>query len=151
MYTINLPVHPKTEARFWSKVQKTRGCWLWIGAKNRGGYGEFQGHRAHRFSYAMAYGTLPEAVLHRCDNPACVKPGHLRGGTQLDNMRDKQVKDRCHHMASEESPTVKLTAAQVAEIRASDEIQIVLAARYNVNRSQISRIRANKTWVAATA
>jgi len=27
------------EDRFWDKVEKTKTCWLWIGIKNKYGYG----------------------------------------------------------------------------------------------------------------
>jgi hypothetical protein len=42
----------------------------------------------------------------------------------------------------------KLSDAAVRDIRASAETQFVLAARYNVHQSQISRVRARKSWAA---
>lgn len=86
--------------RFWSKVQKTESCWLWIGTKNRYGYGTIlhQGSRrlAHRLAYELSGNVIPQGMnlLHTCDNPPCINPEHLRVGTQLDNVRDMYEKGR---------------------------------------------------------
>jgi len=90
-------------ARFWPKVQKPNdpdGCWLWTGARVRGGYGFFHdGERngvAHRWSYEEKYGPIPDGLLacHKCDVPACVNPDHIFLGTHADNERDKIRKAR---------------------------------------------------------
>lgn len=89
-----------TLTRFWEKVMKTDNCWLWIGARERGGYGCIQikhnNFRAHRLSWELHHGTVPTGmhVLHTCDNPPCVNPTHLFLGTSLDNMADKVRKGR---------------------------------------------------------
>ena len=86
-------------AVFWSRVHKTRRCWWWLGGKP-GGYGAFsfegQHHAAHRFSYELNVGPIPAGlmVLHRCDNPSCVRPAHLFVGTNADNIRDASAKGR---------------------------------------------------------
>lgn len=89
------------EAAFWAKVQKTDGCWLWIGARaNAFGHGYFSfrggGALAHRHSYEIAHGRIPRGlfICHRCDVPACVRPDHLFAGTQGDNIRDAVAKGR---------------------------------------------------------
>jgi hypothetical protein len=91
------------ETRLWEKVQKepNGGCWLWTGGTTNGGYGVIgvgrgRLHRAHRISWEIANGPIPDGlkVLHRCDNPPCVNPAHLFLGTQVDNMRDCAAKGR---------------------------------------------------------
>lgn len=88
--------------RFWAKVEKGPGCWLWTGAKNSRGYGQTasglkgKSKLAHRASYEHFYGPIPDGlyVLHRCDVPHCVNPQHLFVGTAADNMQDAVRKGR---------------------------------------------------------
>lgn len=87
--------------RFINKIEKTDSCWLWIGAKNKVGYGYFQdkltrNKYAHRFSYNHFKGFIADGlfVLHNCDNPSCVNPDHLFLGTHDDNMKDAVRKNR---------------------------------------------------------
>lgn len=154
------------EQRFWSKVQKTDGCWLWIGARFRGRkgqlrYGMFAVNRypvrAHRFSYELHYGPIPESVkvLHRCDNERCVRPDHLWLGNQLENIQDMVDKGRQgeggkgHTHAShfgEKSPIAKLTDTDVLTIRRSNSSQRDLADAYGVGRTTIRHILERKTW-----
>ena len=87
--------------RFWSKVDQTgTGCWEWQGTRMAAGYGKFsyQGKSmyAHRMAWQLSNGSIPEGlyVLHRCDNPSCVRPVHLFLGTQRVNMHDAIEKGR---------------------------------------------------------
>jgi hypothetical protein len=90
---------------FWSKVDQTGDCWTWTAGRDKDGYGKFAiglgGHaqrhvRAHRFAYESLVGDIPDGhvVMHRCDNPPCVRPDHLTTGTPLDNNDDKIAKGR---------------------------------------------------------
>lgn len=92
------------DRRFWSKVNISTSCWNWIGCLNNKGYGEFRvwktwSEYAHRFSWALHFGPIPNGlkVLHRCDNPRCVRPDHLFLGTQADNVADMLAKGRESH------------------------------------------------------
>lgn len=78
-------------------------CWEWTGACDYHGYGRLnlgrhgQGiGKAHRISYEIHVAPIPKGmiVLHRCDNPPCVNPSHLRLGTMSDNTQDMLVKRR---------------------------------------------------------
>ena len=96
------PVAP----RFWSKVLKTDGCWIWIGAR-RNGYGRFGGspyRYAHRVAWELAHGPLESTavkVCHHCDNPLCVRLDHLFIGSQADNVRDRAAKGRTAVLSTE--------------------------------------------------
>jgi hypothetical protein len=89
-------------ARFWARVVKSDGCWLWQGNTTPDGYGLVHcGRRpdgrvindyAHRIAYWLTSGPIPDGLVvrHRCDNPPCCNPEHLLLGTQADNIADAQ-------------------------------------------------------------
>lgn len=93
------PVTPKTtpEERFWVNVSKSPDCWEWIGRKESG-RGRFWGRGrlelAHVFSYELHQGrSISEGkeVDHKCQNPACVNPDHLREVTRAVNAQNKNL------------------------------------------------------------
>lgn len=98
--------------RFMNHVSKTETCWNWIGGKNPNGYGIFNLNTqesngkvyAHRLSYELFVGELSKSnwVLHRCDNPSCVRPEHLFLGDRQDNVDDMVSKRRHRHKFSPE-------------------------------------------------
>ena len=82
--------------RFWIKVQKTPECWMWTASTDSDGYGQFDHNHAHRVAWELTYDPIPPGlhVLHRCDNPPCVRPDDLFLGTPADNTRDMVEKGR---------------------------------------------------------
>lgn len=88
--------------RFWSSVGETQvdGCFEWTGARTGAGYGliNIEGVLvlAHRFAYELRGETIPDGlcVLHKCDNPPCVRLSHLFLGTPKDNVQDAISKGR---------------------------------------------------------
>jgi len=86
--------------RFWSKVNKTDGCWLWTGSSTDKGYGSISinnvGFSAHRVSFVLSGRILPTNMLvcHHCDTRNCVRPDLLFLGTALDNRNDAIKKKR---------------------------------------------------------
>lgn len=77
--------------RFWSKVNKTEECWIFIASGNKWGYGQFwyQGKfiAAHRFSYMIENGPIKEGleIHHLCRNRRCVNPEHLEALTKQEH------------------------------------------------------------------
>ena len=83
--------------RFWKyvDVRDDKECWEWVRAKSTR-YGVFvvqhmgqkRNIQAHRFSYMITKGPIPEGlvILHSCDNKRCVNPNHLSAGTDQDNV-----------------------------------------------------------------
>ena len=87
--------------RFWAKVKKTKKCWLWTAHTNNRGYGQIyvREHKkkelAHRAAWFLATGEWPtKLVLHKCDNPRCVRHSHHFEGTATDNAKDSIAKGR---------------------------------------------------------
>lgn len=76
--------------RFWSKVEKTEGCWYWRGTTN-GGYGCFwfngQNRLAHRISYHLHIGAPQKSVIQTCNNKLCVNPDHLKSISRTRRLR----------------------------------------------------------------
>lgn len=76
------------------------GCWLWTGGTSKEGYGRIVvgGKKAgtHRVSWELHRGPIPDGlcVLHRCDTPPCVNPGHLFLGDKKANYDDMVAKGR---------------------------------------------------------
>lgn len=132
-------------------------CRVWQGGCTKGGYGvRRRGRRfvyVHREEFERAYGPLADGVnvLHRCDQPPCAEPSHLFAGSQLENLRDARSKGRLRpppHTPGERQGGSKLTAVQVAEIRAARGrvTQRELAARYGVSCSTISHVQTGRNW-----
>ena len=159
--------------RFWSKVDRSGGpdaCWPWTTAGRviDGEYGKFRLRGAHRVSWELANGPIPDGlcVLHRCDNPPCVRPDHLWIGTKKDNIRDAMSKGRnvpppvmrgIDHPARYRGVTTigsrnsqsKLTEAVIPEIRtrvASGESRRSIARSLGVHHSVISGIVRGTKW-----
>jgi hypothetical protein len=136
--------------RFWEKVTKTNGCWLWIANSNKKGYGRFwingRNEFSHRVSWMLHFVEIPHGmlVLHKCDNPSCVNPAHLFLGTDADNQSDKKEKGRS--AKGERNGNRKLTNEQVRVIRKSVGSPQELATQFNIDKTQIYNIISRKQW-----
>lgn len=131
------------------------GCHIWNGSRCSGGYGNLKigGKKgravaSHRISWEIHRGPVPKGlcVLHRCDVKACVNPEHLFLGTQDDNMADMKRKGRAKTKHGVENNRAKLSENDIAEIRASSELRCVLAKRFGIARSTVSKIRVGTIW-----
>lgn len=159
---------PKRGADFWEYVDKAGDCWVWTGTRDANGYGRVSAVRygfsagpklAHRIAWFLTHGSLdPNAcVLHRCDNPPCVRPEHLFLGTKADNTADMIAKGRGSAGARPwESRThgtrnanAKLTEELVVELRkraAGGERFQDLAVDYGISESRANAIINGTGW-----
>jgi hypothetical protein len=90
--------HWPWEDRYWQYVEKG-GHWLWIGGRNKAGYGTFyrdgQKFNAHRIAWEILVGPIPDGMEldHTCKVRRCVKvvadefgPAHLQPVTHHKNV-----------------------------------------------------------------
>jgi len=156
-------MRPNTPNDFWHKVNKQSGrygadgkfpteCWEWTGCTNRG-YGEIRFRRrqqkTHRVSWILHFGEITNelCVLHKCDNPTCVRPDHLFLGTRKDNHADGVNKGRIHFPS--QKPRRKCTEEQVREIRRLYAIGISdykLCEQFSISRATIYSMVKNLTY-----
>jgi hypothetical protein len=70
------------------------GCWVWMGCRDRKGYGkiwyEGKSRWVHRVAYAALKKAIPEGMTidHKkpmCTQRACCNPDHLEAVTQSEN------------------------------------------------------------------
>jgi len=147
--------------RFWSRVVKSDGCWMWMSPPPKNGYGRISVNgrlwSVHRLSYQMHFGDIPAGlfVCHHCDNRRCVRPDHLFLGTSLDNVRDMIAKGRSRHPNPPPHPgelhgQARLTASQVIEMRrayaAGEGSYAQMAARFGVHPQTVASIIQGKRW-----
>jgi hypothetical protein len=162
-----MPYGPKPrpiEDRFREKfaVGTPDECWPWTGAISHG-YGYMHGGserprfvKAHRLSWELANSRpVPSGrdVLHTCDNPPCVNPGHLYVGTNLENARDRAERKRGkeHRQQGEANDNAKLTEADVRAIivelqRVPRRSQQAIATQFGVAQQTVSRIMHRRSW-----
>ena len=107
---------------------------------------------AHRYSYELHTGPIPPGmlVLHRCDNPPCCNPRHLRLGTYADNNADRAAKGRS--AKGSKHPNAVVTEETVKEMRKvyaecpDGWPYWKLAAVYHIGRTTARKIIERKTW-----
>jgi hypothetical protein len=128
---------------FRSMIEQSDGCWLWSGSKDRDGYGTYHVSRvtqkAHRVSWELSFGAVPDGlcVLHKCDNPCCVRPDHLFLGTQADNVKDMNQKGRSSGNVQIPDEIVR----QIKAMRASTGATFAkIGATFGISGSQACRI-----------
>ncbi|ACH62217.1 hypothetical protein MYRNA_250 [Mycobacterium phage Myrna] len=101
-----LPAHTEKDMlRFWLKVDfagptadhMDSRCWVWKEGCNSKGYGLFwlspRKVLAHRLAYSVANGepSPEQQVDHRCFNPQCVRPAHMRVATNQQNSQNRKA------------------------------------------------------------
>jgi len=78
--------------RFWTNVQKTDSCWLWLASKTDKGYGQTSRNYKHLYAHRVSWELAGKALIkgktldHLCRNRACVNPDHLEQVTHRQNI-----------------------------------------------------------------
>lgn len=147
------------------------GCWEWTAGTNPQGYGKcaFKGRHgvlAHRAAWEIATGSDAGSlfVLHRCDNPACVRPDHLFLGTCDDNHKDKAAKGRSRNGWQTQPDRMRVVSAgpqrkvsdqqvsQILALKGSGVSQRKIASLFRLSEMTISHIvRGHRKYVQKMA
>lgn len=141
-----------------SRIDKSKGlgpngtCHVWKRCKRSSSYGTWyvltptlKEYKAHRVVWILKHGPIPDAlfVLHKCDNPSCVRLSHLYLGTNA----DRAVRERGYNALGEDHKNHVLTVTDVKAIRATTGVTLkVLATKYRVSTTTISRIIHKQMW-----
>lgn len=139
--------------RFTAKINKTETCWIWVGALDRLGYGNFwfkgKNWLAHRIAYLLYTGPILNGlhVLHNCDTRRCVNPKHLRLGTHAENMQDKVFRGRSKRGSL--AKTAKYTETQIIEVFELREQGLKhreISAKTGIPMGLIGNVLTGKHW-----
>ena len=136
-----------TQARFWNNVKvipdsNSNQCWEWQAATLSNGYGiasigNGETMLAHRFVASLSEDITDQVVLHRCDNPRCVRPDHLIVGTQKLNIADMYSKRRNNS---------KVNIEIVRDIRTKTKSRKEYAEQYQISEYTVGQIQRRETW-----
>lgn len=84
---------PCFEEQFYASIRDDSGCLIWSGYL-LDGYARYSGQGAYRVAYERFVGPIPPGMTvdHRCFEPACVEPTHLRLLSNLQNARNHRAR-----------------------------------------------------------
>jgi len=143
----------KTLKRFWDKVdvRSDNECWNWTAGRFKEGYGCFSINKksfgAHRVSCIIHYGFRDAHLyaIHKCDNPLCVNPNHLRWGTPAENSLDMVVKKRSLRGASHPNASISKEMFDNISVMINEELSNMQISRITgISNQSISNIRTGK-------
>lgn len=96
-----VPIRQRIQERV--TIDSATGCWNWIGAKDKGGYGRINVNArsclVHRVSYEAFKGPIASGLFldHLCRNTSCCNPDHLEPVTNAENILRGVKKQRQTH------------------------------------------------------
>lgn len=146
------------EQRFTRQFERgTRDdCWPWLGAHNEHGYGRIvrsskpkRVEYAHRLSWELHRGPIPDGmcVLHKCDNPPCVNPAHLRLGDRTMNAADRTLRNRVPRGSKVRwALLTEATVLKARARRAGGESLASIARDMGINYGTVRSAISGKTW-----
>jgi len=148
--------------RFWDKVEKTDGCWLWTAHRRLvNGYGRI----GYKGKYLMAHRVSLELHLRRpirdgfdvahlpviCHNRRCINPIHLREATRSENILDMNIDGTMIRASGKDNKVPRrFTEEQIRAIRNDTRRQQEIAEEYGIGRPYVSFIKNRKTYAWVT-
>lgn len=130
-------------------------CLIWPYSRDHGGYARIVDEGVQRLASrtmcTLVHGPAPtpeHQAAHSCGNGhlGCISPAHLRWDTVVGNHADKALHGT--EVKGEDQWMAKLSEEEVLAIRAAEGVvpQRVLAERYGVNQTTISKIQRRQAW-----
>lgn len=131
---------------------------LWPYSRNNNGYAQINLGRGQKALVSRTVcerrngppPTMAHHAAHSCGNGhlGCIAPWHLSWKTAKENAEDKNAHGT--NLRGEQAPWAKLTAGQVAEIRALNGIlpHAKIGEAFGVSQTLISRIIRGEAWAA---
>lgn len=104
----------------------------------------------HRLVFFEHNAYWPEVVMHRCDNPRCIEPTHLLGGTRDLNNKDRAAKGRSAKTRADRRKLTLDDARRIREryspTRCNVNGVMALAREYAVDTKAIYQIIKGQTY-----
>ena len=143
--------------RFYSKVNRTGTCWLWVGSKNDSGFGTFclkQGVTRYAHRIVASYSGLKCSsrkynVAHTCKVKLCVNPSHLYVETIHAASRNRFKRFPRPMPIGEDNLNAKLSVRKVKNIKKeflSGTAIKVLSYRFGVTYGCIHAVVSGRNW-----
>lgn len=149
------------EQRFWQCLIRCEHeqwclycCWLWIGTKNKKGYGILSVDGtpclAHRYAWKLLHGySIPDTLAgaHYCHTPACCNAAHIHPATTQENNAESYNAGR--YVSGERNGSSKLTEHDITEIlalRKQGLSQREIAEKYSVHQTTIHYLLRGRNW-----
>ncbi len=158
LFQVNLT--PAEVDRFWSHVDKSGDCWLWIGGQRPLSYGRFYLKErrktglncvigAHRIAYFLEFGPFPNSLFccHKCDNPPCVNPSHIFLGDVKANTSDAARKGRMPRGSKSKFASLKEEdVVRILEMHKLGKTDAEIGRHFNTTRGAVWRIVSGRNW-----
>lgn len=129
------------------------GCWPWLGSRTDQGYGRLRVNGKallpHRVVWELTHGEIPpgKIVIHKCDNPSCCRPDHLKLATQKENMQDASRKGRMRRVKSKLS---KKAVLEIVSLRRQGVPTRIVAPMFNVRPRVVRNIMRGDSFPEVT-
>lgn len=146
---VDAPIYDRLIAA--ADIGGSGACWPMRSALNQDGYAHLKvrGRRvgAHRLMFGLFNPGMPAPVVrHTCNNPACINPAHLRGGSQLENIADRVNCNRNGDLRGQRNGRAVLGPQDIDYIRSSSGSGAAIARELGVSKVQVCRIRRGEAW-----